>query len=223
MKKIILSFLLIMSVICSINAQHLFNWGEKRNLTYLKYGIEPTFVLTGGYSRNFPIKITNPSTLFVFGEVSSPTRLLGIKNYECKIGSMLPILKKDNFGVTFMLNLSTGHVDTKNFSSQKFALGHKTLTGIFKTNWHLGFVVEYEYIMVNYIKNSDYYKYYIFPEAKDGWYKGAGGNFNLGFEYGYTFSNKIELNADFKIPRSMTFKSFYGSPAHLNVRLGYRF
>jgi hypothetical protein len=204
-------------------SQNLFNLENKNQKGYLKYGIEPTLVVGLGYLHSFPFSFANRKVLAVFGEISSPTKMIGLKNYEAKLGGMVPVVKKGFFGITYQLNFSTGHVETKNFTSQKIATGNKVLVGVFKPKWHLSFVTEFEYVMVNHIKNSEYYKKFIYPEAQDGWYRGAGGSFNLGIEYSYTYRDRFDVMFDFKIPRSMNFNSFYGSPAHTNIHFAYRF
>jgi hypothetical protein len=222
-RKLTITLLLIFNMVLQLKSQNLFNWGKNNQKVYIKYGIEPTLVLATGYIHNFPIKIRNQSNISVFGEISSPTKILGKQNYELKLGTILPMIKHRSFGITYQFNMSTGHVKTKNFTSQKIAIGNKCIVGVFKPKWHIGFASEFEYIISNYITNSAYYKYYIYPEAKDGWYKGAGGNFNFGLELSYTIYSKFDFFFDLKVPRSLKFNSFQGSPAHLNLQIAYRF
>ncbi len=221
MKKII-SFLILIAFNQSIYSQNTFNLKEKSNTVYGRFGIEPTYVLGIGYLHSFKLDKINRN-LTLFGEVSSPTKIFGYKNYETKLGGILNVIEHKGFGLTYNLNFSMGHVETKNFDSQKFAFANKLLLGYFNRKWYLAFSGEHEKIFANKIKHSQYYRDFIFPEAKDGWYKGAGGNIQLGIETGTTIKECLDLRFEFKIPKSEKFDSYNGSPVNVNLTVGYRF
>lgn len=220
MKKIytiIIAFLFIQN----LGAQNMFNLNETKNITYLRYGIEPTIVFAVGHMHVFNINGINRN-LAVLGEFSRPQKSFG-NNYELKTGGIMPVVQLRDWGFTFQLNFSTGHVETKNFESQKIAFDYALNLGLYKEKWYLSLVGEYENIMANKITNSQYYRDYAYPEAKDGWYKGAGGNVQFGLETGFTIKQRFDVNFDLKVPFSEKFNSYNGSPAHTNVTLGYRF
>lgn len=221
MKKLVLLTLLAMSV-SPVYAQNIFNLNHHDNLVYSRIGIEPTYVLAVGYMKSFDLPSVNRN-LVAYGEVSSPLQLIRSTNYEAKMGVIANLLKYKRFGVTYGLNVSTGHVETKNFSSQKMAFANKLLAGYFSDSWYLAFSGEHEHLFANRITHTEYYRDYIFPEAKDGWYKGAGGNIQLGLEAGFRLVERVDIRFELKVPRSEYFNSYYGSPANLTLAVGYIF
>ncbi|GAB5555497.1 MAG: hypothetical protein Sapg2KO_50880 [Saprospiraceae bacterium] len=220
MKKIVI-VLTVMMWGQNINAQNIFNFQNKEKSVYGQFGIEPTYNLAIGYMQCFSLKKVKRN-IVVYGEIGSSLKMIGLKNYEAKVGGILDLLKVNSFGVTYDLNFSTGHVQTKNFDSQKFAFSNKFLVGYFNNKWFVAFSGEHEKIYANNMKHTQYYKDYIYPEAKDGWYNGAGGNIQLGIETGITLKETIDLKFNFKIPKSEKFNSYNGSPAHTNLSIAYR-
>lgn len=220
MKKIIV-ILIVMAFTQTINAQNTFNIKDKNNAVYVRYGIEPTFVFAAGYMHSIRLDALKRN-IAVFGEVSSPTNIFGFKNYEVKAGGIINVVKWKGLGISYNLNFSTGHVQTKNFGSQKYAFGNKLLIGFFKNKWHFAFTGEHEKIFANKITHEQYYRDYIFPEAKDGWYKGAGGNIQLGIETGTTIKERVDIRLEIKIPKSEKFNNYFGSPANINLITAYR-
>ena len=215
--------LLIATVfIQNIKAQNTFNIQEINRSVYSRFGIEPTYHLALGFRQSFPIKKIKRNAV-LYGELSSPVKGIGGSNYEVKTGGILNVLKLNSFGISYHLNFSTGHVKTKNFDSQKFAFSNKLLAGYFSDKWYLAFSGEYEKVMSNKIIHTQYYRDYIFPEAKDGWYKSAGGNIQLGIEVGTTIKGIIDIGFDLKVPKSERFNSYNGSPANANLSTAYRF
>lgn len=221
MKKI-LSLIIAIALFQTTNAQNIFKHTEKRNVAYGRFGIEPTYVFAAGYMHFFNLQKSDKN-IVVFGEVSSPTRMFGTKNYEIKFGGIVNAIKHMSFGITYNLNFSTGHVETKNFHSQKYAFANKLLLGYFENRWYIAFAGEYEKIFANNITHTQYYRDFVFPEAKDGWYNGAGGNIQLGIETGFVIKKMVEVRIEIKVPKSEKFNSYNGSPANVNLTIGYRF
>ncbi len=221
MKNLLAVILTLMCIHFSYS-QNILNIEERNKTVYSKFGIEPTYVLAVGYMHSFSLEKINRKFV-LFGEMSSPTKLFGVKNYEAKLGGMINLIEHKGFGINYHLNFSTGHVETKNFDSQKMAFANKLFLGYFKRKWYITITGEYEKIYANKIVHSEYYRDFIFPEAKDGWYNGAGGNFQFGIETGITIKEYLDIQLEIKMPVSEKFDSYNGSPAHLNLLLGYRF
>lgn len=215
--------ILITVLFCqAINAQNIFNMEKKNKAIYSRFGIEPTYVFAIGYMQAFDLKSINRKVL-TYGDLSSPTKMFGIKNYEAKAGGVIEAISWKGIGVTYNLNFSTGHVQTKNFGSQKFSFGNKLSCGYYKDKWYLAFIGQYEKIIANNLTHTQYYRDYVFPEAKDGWYKGAGGNIQFGLETGFTLKEYLDIRFELKLPKSEKFDSYNGSPAHTNLTIAYRF
>lgn len=218
MKKIFCLVFLFINI--QVNSQNLIELNNTKQAIKINYGIEPTYVF--GLQYRYAKEFTEKFKIVSFVESNSPIRIFGLKNYEAKMGIYIPYLFINNCGILYEGNISTGHVETKNFNSQKIAFLNRIYFGIYKEKWHFHFGLAHEHIYANKIKHSNYYREFIYNDAKDGWYKGAGGNFQLGIEYGYVFKQKFETAIEFKIPKSEKWNSYYGSPAHINLNFGIR-
>jgi hypothetical protein len=218
MKTVLSTLILLIST--SLYSQNLIQLNEKNHAVRLSYGIDPTYILALQY--RYTHEFTSQFKVAGFIDVNSPTHLFGKENYESKLGIYIPYLFINNCGILYEGNVSTGHVETKNFSSQKIAFSNRLYFGIYKPKWHFQFGLAHEHIYANKITHTDYYRNYIYPEAIDGWYRGAGGNFQSGIEYGYVFHQKFETAIEFKLPKSEKWNSYYGAPAHIMLHFAYR-
>lgn len=198
-----------------INSDPAFN-----NRAYLRAGIEPATMLTLGYERKFELH-SLPQNLVVYAEYG--ISLANLRNAELKAGGILPVFQHGNFMIVNDLNLSAGNLSSKNFDSNKFALADELAFGIYKQKWFFALTAEYEKILLTRIEHTDFYRETYYEDAVDGWYKGSGGMFQFGFETGRTFARRYDVHMEFKLPLTGQFNAYGGSPAHLNLGLGYRF
>lgn len=224
MKKInIILTSLLMVVSIQLTAQSvIFNDTTIQNSVYIRAGIEPASMIAFGYQRNL-----NPDflkqTITAFAEWNVSAFRFSPKNSEIKIGGIAPLFQKSSFKIVNNLNLSAGSLSTRHFDSKKFAVEDEIAFGIYQPKWFMALTAAYEKIYLNYIKHTDFYKKTYFEDAVDGWYKGAGGMFQFGLQVGRTFYQKYDVHFELKLPFTETFYSYGGSPAHINLGIGYRF
>ena len=211
-------------IICAFNmsAQTVQNDSITSDKVYLRYGIEPTTMISLGYQHNFSLGMKD-RYLTTYGEWSSAVNSLGFKNSEIKIGGIIPVIQHKSFKIINNLGFSAGATSNKHFKSNKFAVSDEIAIGIYKKTWFIAGTVEYEKIYLNEIEHTEFYRETYYGEAKDGWYTGAGGMFQFGIEGGITISQVFDIHAEFKIPFTEKLNSYGGSPAHVNLGLGYRF
>jgi len=190
------------------------------NRAYLRAGIEPATMLTLGYERKFELH-SLPQNLVAYAEYG--VSVANLRNAELKAGGILPIFQRRNFMIINDLNVSAGSLSAKNFDSNKFAIADEMAFGIYKPLWFFALTAEYEKILLTRLEHSDFYRETYYEDALDGWYKGSGGMFQFGFETGRTFARRYDVHLEFKLPVTGQFNAYGGSPAHLNIGLGYRF
>lgn len=219
-KTIIIAIALLVTV-NQLSAQTIINNDTTiNNRVYLRAGIDPATMLTIGYERKCDISFLKPD-IVTYAELGSS--IANFKNSEFKVGGIIPIFEKRNFKIIFNVNLSAGHLSAKNFDSKKFALADELAFGIYKQKWFFALTAEYETIFLNYIEHTNFYKETYYEDAVDGWYNGAGGMWQFGLEVGKTFKQRYDLHLEIKMPFTEKFNSYGGSPAHINLCLGYRF
>lgn len=213
---------MMFAVVNQSSAQTIVNDTPTENRAYLRFGIEPTTMITFGYQRNFDVGVLNRNVTS-YAEWGTSMYRFGFSNSELKIGGILPIFEKRSFKVVNNLNLSAGSVTTHNFDSKKFAAGDEVAVGFYKKSWFIATTVECERIYLNHIKHTEFYRTTYYEDAEDGWYRGAGGMFQFGIEGGGTINGKYDIHLEIKVPFTEKFNSYGGSPFHVNLGLGYRF
>ncbi len=220
--KAIITSLVLFAIVFQLSGQTIINDSPTNNRAYLRYGIEPTTMLAFGYQRNLDVSIlsTRPS---IYAEWNSSFFRFGFKNSELKSGAIIPVFQYNNFKMVNNLGFSVGSTTNKSFESTKFAISDEIAIGLYKTKWFIAGTAEYEKIFRNHIEHTDFYRITYYEDARDGWYKGAGGAFQFGIEGGRTFKQRVDLHGEFKIPVTEKFNAYGGSPAHVNLGIGYRF
>lgn len=193
-----------------------------RNRAYLRAGIDPASMLTFGYERNC-------DTWFLKGKLTSYTEWstsafrLAWKNSELKSGVVFPLLGENSFMIVNNINISAGSISTHNFDSKKFAAAIEMAAGLYKKSWFMAATSEYEKICLNDIENTDFYRVTYYEDARDGWYKGAGGMVQFGLEGGISLQSRYDIHLEIKKPFTEQFNSYGGSPLHVRLGFGYRF
>ncbi len=221
MKNLIISLVLVVAV-GQLSAQTTLNESPSKNRISTRFGIEPTTMLGIIYERNFDVGLKNRK-LTAYGEFNSSFFRYGLDNSEIKIGGIIPIVQYGSFMVINNLGFSTGHTTNRHFESRRFAVSDEIAAGLYKTRWFVATTFEYEKIYRSHIEHTEFYRTTYYPDAKDGWYKGAGGFFQLGIEGGRTFKEKVDLHMELKFPFTEKFNAYGGAGMHLNIGVGYRF
>jgi hypothetical protein len=222
MKKLKLSIVAITQVVVvQLTAQTIINSDSiHHNRAYIKAGVEPATMMTFGYQRNM-LFLRQQLTTYAEWNVSIPR--FSFDNSELKIGGILPVFKKGEFMIVNNLNFSAGSNITRSFDSKKFAVADELAIGLYKNTWFIAATAEYEKIYLNYIELTPFYRATYYEDAKDGWYKGAGGIFQFGIEGGITIKKRCDIHLEIKMPFTGKFNAYSGSPAHANIGFGYRF
>jgi len=205
-----------------VSARNLIYDSETKSRMYVREGIEPSLLTTFGYQFNCDTGIIDRKVT-TYGELGLSSVRFGLKNWELKTGGVLPLFERNTFKVVNDLDFSAGRVDTRNFVSYKFAFGDECAVGFYKRNWFIAATAEYERIVLNHIRNTRFYRVNFYEDAKDGWYKGAGGMFQFGFEGGRKITKKYDMHLEIMMPFTEKFDGYGGSPLHLNIELGYRY
>ena len=175
------SFSLVMMLLILVNqafAQMPIYNSMITNKSYIKIGIEPTTMITVGFQRNVNLDLIQKSVT-TYLEWGTSLFRFGLKNSDLKIGGSFYLYEKGDLRLINSLHLSVGSLTTHNFDSKKLAMGDEVMFGYFKKSWFMATTFEYEKILLNHIEHTNFYRTTYYADAKDGWYKGAGGMFQI--------------------------------------------
>jgi len=221
MKYLFIAILISGSLQCA-SAQTILNDTPENNRIYLRSGIEPTTMIAFGYQRNLQAGIID-RMVTTYAEWNTSMVRFGLDNSELRIGGIVPIYCTGNVKIVNDLHLSAGSMTNRNFDSKKFAVGDEVAVGYYPAGWFLAATAEYETVFLNKFEHTDFYRTTFYADARDGWYSGAGGMFQVGIEGGVTLFGNYDLHMEIKLPFTEKFNAYGGSPLHVNLGLGYRF
>ena len=99
------------------------------------------------------------------------------------------------------------------------------LLGYYSKDWYVASEFGYAKYLLAYIVSTDYYKTNYYQDAKDGWYGGLGGKFQVGLQGGYTFLDKLELSLRTGIVQTEGINNFNpsGPPMYADLGVAYLF
>jgi len=143
--------------------------------------------------------------------------------HDYRLGLRSSIWSYGSFDFLGSLDLSYGYLASQNFDSQKWASELDLAWGLYGSRSYLAVTASYEHLWATHLEFSEYYRERFYEAARSGWYKGAGGNLQLGFETGILLFSRLDLQLEFKLPLNASLSPFRGSPAHLNLGIAYRF
>lgn len=189
-----------------------------RNQVYTTFGLDPALVTSVGYARTVPLLgrewqlgIEAGAVVFDFdtqdfrARVQVRTTVLGWRSLRL-VGSAAfltrgtenVIFRGFNFGTDFTGNL-----------------------GVYRPGWFLAGEFGFDKALITHLVQSDWYRTYFYPEAKDGWYLTGGGTFHYGATTGVAIGRtELALRAGWL--RTETWDDIM-PPMYASLGLGVRF
>ena len=116
-----------------------------------------------------------------------------------------------------------GYISTRNYNSNRIAIGDELLIGYRGKVLSIGALADFEHNILNYIKNSVFYRTTYYEDAKDGWYLGAAGRWQFGLRIAAAITRRALFDLDVRLPYSSSFDGYGGSPVHANFRIRYMY
>lgn len=93
--------------------------------------------------------------------------------------------------------------------------------GVYRPRWFLAGEFGFDKAIITHLTQSDWYRTYFYPDAKDGWYLNAGGTFHYGVTGGVAFGRtELALRAGWL--RTEEFNDVQ-PPMYAGLGLGIRF
>lgn len=198
------------------------NLPSSRNQISANFALDPHLSYQLRYDRKLPGILKGVPT-YVYSEIRTPLQRSWRTNFDLRLGGRTAVFSIANFKIIGDLNASYGKGANSNFEAQKFALEAKLALGFYTAKRFVALCVSDEKILATKLEHSQYYMDRFYAEAKDAWYKGAGGTVEIGLEMGINWSPSLGSSFALKVPLTEKLKPYRGSPAHLQVGLNYQF
>jgi len=171
-------------------AQVLTNIPSGSHAIYASFGLDPAFVATLGYARNFHNSTFNRD-IIIFTEIASPIKL-DLHDYRYKLGGQASIYNFDKFDFSGVFTFITRGTKNSIHNAISFGMDVTFLLGYYRSRWFAAGEFGCDRAIFTHIDHSDWYKTYFYSDAKDGWYRNTSGSFHYGFRTGFSLS-RIEI------------------------------
>jgi len=153
---------------------------------YTSFGLDPAFVATLGYARNFHSSTFN-RYIIIFTEIASPIKL-DLHDYRYKLGGQATLFSYNRLDFSGVFTFITRGTKNSIHNAISFGMDVTFLLGYYRSRWFAACEFGCDRAIFTYIDHSDWYKKYFYSDAKDGWYRNTAGSFHYGFRTGFSLS-----------------------------------
>lgn len=216
---IITTFLWI-AVSHSVYAQTM-NWnslGESKHIINVGVGWDHSLSYSVGYAHR--IKSEMP---FIFSaNFSIPSGDNLVDDFKIKTGGQLVVLNKGNFKGSVSLHGIFRRYENPLVRLVNFGSEMQGIFGYYKSRYFIAGEFGFDKAIVTHFKHSELFRENIYSKVTDGWYEpSTGGNFNYGFQTGYSF-DKYDLTLNLGKVVTQDFKTTPLIPYYLMLGFNYK-
>lgn len=158
--------------------------------TYATFGLDPAFVGSVGVSGVIPGRVK----IQLGAEFGSVVAAFDLHDWRSRATARASLVHWGVFRITGEEAVVTRGTSNSIYSA--FNLGSSTTftAGAYRRRWFVASEVGFDKAVLTRITNSDWYREYYYPDAKNGWYLTPGGTFHAGLTGGVTLG-MLEITA----------------------------
>ena len=167
--------------------------GERANRVYATFGLDPAFVATTGYGR--VIRLYGHAFQLT-GDIGLATAQLDTRDFRARVGSQTSLLRWRSLHLTGSATFITRGTENQVYKALDFGADFTGSLGLYRRGWFVAGELGKDKAIITHVTNSDWYRRYFYPDAKDGWYLDAGGTIHYGVAAGLALG-RMEVAARF--------------------------
>lgn len=164
----------------------------------LTVGIDPAVITTLGYSYVLGAR-GHLVQLGVDGGIVAGTR--NADDFRVRVHAETSILQRNSMRVTGRAAFVTRGTKNTIYDAVGFGADLGGTAGVYRRRWFAAGEIGLDKPIVTHVKQSEWYRTWFYPGAKDGWYLDTGGTWRFGAIGGVTIG-KNELMVRAGIPRT---------------------
>jgi hypothetical protein len=192
--------------------------GEQANRVYATFGLDPAFVGTTGYGR--VIRLYGHAFQLT-GDLGLATAQLDTRDFRARVGAQTSLLRWRSLHLVGSATFITRGTQNQVYKALDFGADFTGTLGLYRRGWFVAGEFGKDKAIITHVTNSDWYKRYYYPDAKDGWYLDAGGTFHYGLAAGLALG-AVEVAGRFGWLRTETWDQMT-PPYYATVGLGIGF
>lgn len=156
-------------------------FGMDRSRVYTTFGLDPALVSSVGYARVVPV--FEHHVQFT-GDVGLATAGLDAEDFRVRMGMQTSLVQWRSMRVTGSATFITRGTENTIYRGINFGSDFTGTVGVYREGWFASAEGGFDKAIVTHMRLSDWYRENYYPDAKDGWYIDAGGNWHYGLAGG---------------------------------------
>jgi len=152
-------------------------FGSARNQVYTTFGLDPAQVASVGYGRVVPL----------FGrewqlgaEVGVVAAHFDTRDYRARLQARASLVHWRSLHLVGSAAFITRGTENTIYRAINFGADVTGAAGVYRPGWFMAGEFGFDKAIVTHLTHSDWYRRYIYPDAKDGWYLDTGGTYHYG-------------------------------------------
>jgi len=182
-------------------------------------GLASGIVTSLGYAAG--LRLGGVGTLIPFAQATLVVARPDLHDGALKAGAQAGLLHAGWFDLSARLALEVASTENSIYDGTAFRTDLTLYAGHYGRRWFAVGEVGYDRTWLTYLKNSDFYRTYVYSGAQDGWYAGTGGVLRGGAKGGLTIS-RVELVLEAGVNKTETLQDL-DLPFYTTLGANYRF
>jgi hypothetical protein len=214
------SLLLVLATARTANAQAFSRLEAGQQTVTTETGLQSGIVTSLGYAAGLRIGAIN-RTLMPFAQGTLLMARPDLQDYAFRVGSQLSLVQIGWFDLSAQLAFEVAGTDNSIYRGTALRTDAVLLAGHYGRRWFAVAEAGYDRAWLTYIKNSDWYRTNVYPDAKDGWYGGAAGQWHAGGKGGVRLG-PVEVVLRAGVNKTQTLRDL-DLPFYATLGANYRF
>ncbi len=211
-----MSFMLLAN---AINAQVFPSLPAGNQVVHFGLGLDPAILLTVGYAQSQHGWVPNRSHILI-SEIALPFQL-DLRDYRLKFGVQSSVIRTRHLDVSATISVVTRGTVNSIHRATNFGTDVILLLGCYGRFGSLAGEIGLDKGWLTHIRHSNWYRTYIFSNAKDGWYANTASTFHYGLRAGLRIG-RAEIIFRAGINNSGSFSELF-LPLYAVLGLNYHF
>jgi hypothetical protein len=151
------------------------------NRVYTSFGLDPAILPTIGYARTLRLF---GHRFQLAGDVGVVAAQLDTRDYRARLDAFTSLVHWRALHLTGSAAFITRGTENSIYQGLNFGADVTGALGVYRRGWFAAGEFGFDKAIITHITNSEWYRTYFYPDAKDGWYLTGGGTFHYGFAAG---------------------------------------
>jgi hypothetical protein len=187
-----------------------------RGRVYTTAGIDPAVITTAGYARVLPVF---GKDVRFFGDGGVVAAKMDWHDFRARLGMHAPLVRWRSVYLTASSTFITRGTKNSVYQAVSFGADLTGTVGVYRRGWYAAGEVGKDKSIMTHVTNSDWYRTYFYPDAKDGWYLDDGGTIHLGIAGGVDVRG-VELQGRAGVLRTERFNQMI-PPLYATLGVGF--